>query len=122
MTRGPADRLRDILDAIRRARVADRRLRDADAVDDGEGVEMAFDALMHDLFVIGEAVKAIPEDVLGQEPGVPWREIKGMRDVVGHEYHRIVPAIIHSTVRNSLDPLEEATRRLLASLDGVEDV
>jgi uncharacterized protein with HEPN domain len=44
---------------------------------------------------------------------VPWRDIKGMRDVVGHQYHRIVPAVVHATVRTSLDPLEQAVRRLL---------
>jgi uncharacterized protein with HEPN domain len=36
-----------------------------------------------------------------------------MRDVVGHQYHRIVPAVVHATVRTSLDPLEQAVRRLL---------
>jgi hypothetical protein len=36
---------------------------------------MAFDALLYRLLVIGEAVKALPTDLLDQEPDVPWSEV-----------------------------------------------
>lgn len=75
---------------------------------------MAFDAILYNLFVIGEAVKALPRDVLDGEPGLPWSEIAALRDVIGHHYHRIVPAIIHRTVERDLPPLEAAVSRMLA--------
>ena len=118
MTRRPIQRLADVLDAIRRARTADQRLQQATQSSDEDGVEIAFDAILHDLFVIGEAVKSLPHDFLDLEPTLPWREIKGMRDVVGHQYHRVDPAVIHATIQDSLGPLELAVGRILAHLQG----
>jgi len=42
----------------------------------------------HNLFVIGEAVKAIPVEILDRDERTPWNEIAAMRDVIGHHYHR----------------------------------
>ena len=62
-----------------------------------------------------EAVlRRLPPDVLAREPEVPWRDVMGMRDRVGHHYHRIVPEIVHASVRRDLGPLDAAVRRLLA--------
>ncbi len=115
MTRSLEQRLDDILSAIARARVADERMRQAELLDDDAGVQVAFEAILHNLFVIGEAVKAIPAEILEQDPETPWSEIAAMRDVIGHHYHRIVPAIIHRTVEADLGPLEAAVRRLVAA-------
>ncbi|MBU6313392.1 MAG: DUF86 domain-containing protein [Actinomycetales bacterium] len=112
MTRSLDERLSDVLEAISRARVADERLQLAQTQGDHAGVQMAFDSILHNRFVIGEAVKAIPVEVLEQEPQMPWGEIAAMRDVIGHHYHRIAPAIIHRTVEADLGPLEAAIQRL----------
>ncbi|MDP1876948.1 MAG: DUF86 domain-containing protein [Actinomycetota bacterium] len=93
MSRGPEERLNDIV-----------------------GVRVAFDAILHNLFVIGEASKALPKELVTLEPDIPWADIAGMRDVLGHQYHRVVPSIIHATVRESLGPLEGAVGRLLSQL------
>jgi len=107
----------DIVDAIARARVADERLSQAELAADDTGVQVAFEAILHNLFVIGEAVKAIPAEVLDRDEQTPWNEIAAMRDVIGHHYHRIVPAIIHRTVKDDLGPLEDAIGRLLVVVD-----
>lgn len=112
MTRGVDERLNDILVAIARARVADKRLRLAESLGDEAGVQIAFESILHNLFVIGEAVKALPAELLDGDPETPWSEIAAMRDVIGHHYHRIVPAIIHRTVEADLGPLEVAVKRL----------
>lgn len=114
MTRSLAERFDDIIEAIRSARVADQRLRLAESLGDEAGLKIAFQAILHNLFVIGEAVKSIPVDVLEQDPTTPWSEIAAMRDVIGHHYHRIVPEIIHRTVASDLGPLETAVLRLRA--------
>lgn len=114
MTRSTQERLQDILDAIARARAADKRMRLGESLGDEVGVQIAFQAILHNLFVIGEAVKAMPADVLDREPATPWNEIAAMRDVIGHRYHRVVPAIIHRTVESDLGPLESAVRRLMS--------
>ena len=118
MTRSTDERLQDILDAIERARVADHRLRLAESLSDEIGVRIAFEAILHNLFVIGEAVKALPAQLLGGDPDTPWSEIAAMRDLIGHHYHRIVPSIIHGTIKHDLGPLEVAIRRLQGSAAG----
>ena len=54
MSRSINERLGDILDAIRAARVADSRMRRAETGGDDVGVKVAFDAIHHNLFVIGK--------------------------------------------------------------------
>jgi uncharacterized protein with HEPN domain len=117
VTRSVRERMADVLDAIAGARVADERLRQAELAADDAGVQVAFEAILHNLFVIGEAVKAIPVEILDRDERTPWNEIAAMRDVIGHHYHRIVPAIIHRTVKDDLGPLEDAVRRLIVVVD-----
>lgn len=52
------------------------------------------DAILRNLAVIGEAVKALPEESIAAMPEVPWASIAGLRNVVVHEYFRIDPDII----------------------------
>ena len=47
MSRSIDERLDDILDAIRAARVADSRMRRAETGGDDVGVKVAFDAILH---------------------------------------------------------------------------
>ena len=115
MTRSVNERLQDILDGIARARVADARLVLAESEGDQDGAQIAFDSILHNLFVIGEAVKALPLELLDQEPDMPWSAIASMRDVIGHHYHRVVPEIIHGTIRNDLGPLEVVVVKMLDS-------
>lgn len=117
MSRSTRERLQDILEAIRRARLAAAQLDVAANANDGNGMEVAFDAILQNLLVIGESAKAVPQALLDREPSIPWRDVKGMRDIVGHHYHRIEPATIKQTMRKSIDPLEDATRRLLDTAD-----
>lgn len=112
MTRSVDERLDDILQAIAHARESDQRLRVSESQGDETGVQVAFESILHNLFVIGEAVKALPAELLDRDPATPWREMAAMRDVFGHHYHRIVPEIIHRTVETDLAPLEASVLRL----------
>jgi uncharacterized protein with HEPN domain len=91
-------------------------MRSAEAEGDQVGVQVAFDSILHNLFVIGEAVKALPVHLLEADPDAPWSEIASMRDVIGHHYHRIVPAIIHRTIEVDLIPLEQSVSRIRGTL------
>lgn len=71
MTRTAEECFTDILTAISRARVADRRLRLADSLGDEEGVQIAYDAFLLNLHVIGEAVTALPPTILERDPSTP---------------------------------------------------
>ena len=49
---------------IAHARAADDRLQRAESVGDEVGVQIAFESILRNFFIIGEAVKAIPTEVL----------------------------------------------------------
>lgn len=45
---------------------------------------LVFDAVRIRLLEIGEAVKALPDDLLATQPAIPWRQIARMRDHLAH--------------------------------------
>jgi uncharacterized protein with HEPN domain len=52
------------------------------------------DAILHNLFVLGEAAKAVPADVRALAPQIEWRGIAGLRDVLAHEYFGIDDEVV----------------------------
>jgi uncharacterized protein with HEPN domain len=92
----------------------------ADAAGDGDGAQLAFDALLYRLLVIGEAVKALPAALLDQQPQVPWHEVARLRDLLAHHYYRVDVQIIRRTVDEPLRELHDAAVQLLADLDAHE--
>lgn len=46
---------------------------------------MAYDAVLRNLAVIGEAVKSLPDDFKQRRADTPWPSIAGLRNVVVHE-------------------------------------
>lgn len=73
---------------------------------------LVFDAVRIRLLEIGEAVKAIPAEVLEAEPAIPWAQIARMRDHLAHRYFDTSHAIIQHTVDHDLIELDAAITRL----------
>jgi uncharacterized protein with HEPN domain len=74
---------------------------------------LVFDAVRARLIEIGEAVKALPNDLLEAEPCLPWSEIARMRDHLAHRYFDTTHAIVAGTVTHDLPQLRQAIARLL---------
>src|ERR1039458_4735704 len=77
---------------------------------------LIFDAVRIRLLEIGEAVKALPEDLLSTQPSIPWRQITRMRDHLAHRYFDTAHAILQATVDEDLPNLERAVQALSRSL------
>jgi uncharacterized protein with HEPN domain len=73
------------------------------------------DAVIRNIEVIGEAAKRMPDEVIARAPSVPWRKIRGMRDVVAHGYFGVDSNLVWSTATTQIDELENAVRGLLAT-------
>jgi len=43
-------------------------------------------AILHQLLILGEAVKRLSDEFRVNQPGTPWTSIAGMRDKLIHEY------------------------------------
>jgi len=80
------ERLGDILAAVSRAKQAERHMVVAEAANDEDAINMAFDAILYNLVVMGEAVNALPPELIATRPDIPWRDIVDMRNFLSHEY------------------------------------
>ena len=58
-------------------------------------------------------MKALPAELLANEPDLPWTQIAGMRDRLAHRYFDTSHSILAATVEHDLPELERATRSLL---------
>ncbi len=75
--------------------------------------EMVQDAVVRNLGIIGEAARHVPSDVQERYPGIPWAQIRGMRNVVIHEYPEVNLSIIWRTVTRNLPPLAPKLEEIL---------
>ena len=78
---------------------------------------LVFDAVRIRLLEIGEAVKALPGELLDTQPDIPWSQIARMRDHLAHRYFDTAHAILQATVDDDLPELERAIRSLSESPD-----
>lgn len=105
--------LEDILTAIDRIRqYAEGMTRER-----FDGDEKTQDAVFRRIEVIGEAVKKLPLDFRDQYPGVPWRDIAGMRDVVIHHYRFVNLNETRRVIHDDLPKLEAQVEQILSGPD-----
>jgi uncharacterized protein with HEPN domain len=88
------------------------RFRAARERDDFEADEQAYDAVLKNLEVIGEAAKRLPPDFKAMHPTIAWREISGLRDILVHEYFGLDRDIVWDVIANRVPALLEAPRSL----------
>jgi uncharacterized protein with HEPN domain len=94
-------RLQDVIDAVTRIeRYTQGMTSNAFRADD-----RTVDAVVRNLIVLGEASRHIPEDVEQRHPEVPWDRMRGIRNVVVHEYFGVDAEILWETARHDLPPL-----------------
>ncbi len=104
MSRAEEERFADILEAIQRCQDYVPHLRSDDLA------SMAYDALLRNLAVIGEAVRSLPSETREAMPDVPWASIAGLRNIVVYEYFRVNPDLILDIVDRELVELALAIR------------
>lgn len=107
MSRSDDQRFTDILDAVERCLAYRDHLSSSDELI----ASMAYDAILRNLAVIGEAVRNLPLGTTDSMHDVPWKSIAGLRNVVIHEYFRIDPDLVIDIVDHQLVDLAEQLRR-----------
>jgi uncharacterized protein with HEPN domain len=106
-------RVRDILEAI--SAIADYT--DGMTYEEFLADRRTRDAVLRNLTTMGESVRWIPDEVLAHHPEVPWDTLRGVRNVVVHQYFGVDTAILWETVRGDLPPLTPRLERVLAGRD-----
>ena len=79
--------------------------------------QMRQDAVIRSFEVIGEAVKRLDNSVTARQPQVPWSDFAGFRDVLIHQYERIVLDSVWLFAHEDLPILKAAVLALLKDLE-----
>jgi len=70
-------------------------------------------AVLRALEIIGEATKNISKQSKAKYPGVPWRDVAGMRDKLIHGYFGVNLELVWETVKNELPRLKKQISKIL---------
>jgi uncharacterized protein with HEPN domain len=73
-------------------------------------------AVTHQILILGEALKGIPEDIKSQAPNLDWKSIAGMRDRLIHAYFNVDYDILWDTAKNRVPKTEKELERLIDEL------
>lgn len=71
------------------------------------------DAILYNLFVIGEAVKNLSGSFFEKHPDIPWKKIKGMRDIIAHQYFGLDYPLLWDIIKTKIPDLFSIIRKEL---------
>ncbi len=71
------------------------------------------DAVIRNLEIMGEASKHIPKRVKDKHPGIDWKAMSGMRNILAHEYFGVRMGIIWKTIKERLPELRHKIEEIL---------
>jgi len=69
-------------------------------------------AVQRALEIISEACRHIPDDLLASVPDIPWKKIRGIGNILRHEYHKIADDVVWVVVTENIGPLKVAIERI----------
>ena len=114
------DILEDILSAIERV---EERTKDIQTIDDflcSSSGMVLLDATCMLLIAIGESLKNLDKTTEGKllptYPSIPWKNVKGMRDIIAHHYFDVDAGQILWIVKNEIAPLKTAIQFFIYEL------
>lgn len=73
------------------------------------------DAVVRNFEVLGEAARHVPIEIQTSHPNLPWSKIRGMRNLLTHEYFGISDSILWTTATIDLKPLLPLLKTILAT-------
>lgn len=115
------DILYDIQSAIERLQERTEKIYDIDDFLGSSNGMILLDAVCMLLIAIGESLKNLDKVTEGKllptYPSIPWKQIKGMRDIISHHYFDVDPAQVLWIIKNETAPLKTAIDTLIDSLE-----
>lgn len=115
------DILEDILSAIVTLEERVEKIRKADDFSESKEGLILLDATCMLLIAIGESLKNLDKVTAGQLlincPEIPWKQVKGMRDIVAHHYFDIDAEQVFWIAKNEIVPLKNAVKTLITIVD-----
>lgn len=106
------DILEDILSAIEKV---EERTKNINTIDDflcSSSGMVLLDATCMLLIAIGESLKNLDKTtdglLLPTYPSIPWKNVKGLRDIIAHHYFDVDASQILWIIKNEISPLKQA--------------
>ena len=96
-------RLQDILECISKIQTYTNGM----TLEQFEKDSLRVDAVIRNFEIIGEAASQIPTEIQRKYPDLAWFEMRGMRNLMVHEYFGVSLPIIWHTIRHDLQPLAD---------------
>ncbi len=78
-------------------------------------------AVEHAVLIISEAVRALPADLTDRHPGPRWADIRGIGNVLRHDYFAVEPAILWNILTVHLPPLASVVEAMMADVRTGDD-
>jgi uncharacterized protein with HEPN domain len=113
MARKVRHALHDILEAIERVETITR---DKTLAQFEESWELRW-LVQRAIEIISEASRAIPAELTSPHPEIPWSRVRGIGNVLRHEYQGLSDPIIWKVVTDELPRLKFAIRAIDAALE-----
>lgn len=118
------ERLENVLTALERIALRNEHIDSEDDYYETPGGMEKLESTSMLLIAIGESLKGIDRvtngELLPKYPQVDWREAKGLRDIIAHNYFQLDGSIILDTVKNDLPIMAETVKRILSDLTSTE--
>ena len=115
------DILCDIQSAIERLQERTERIHEVDDFLGSSDGMILLDATCMLLIAIGESLKNLDKVTEGRllptYPSIPWKQVKGMRDIISHHYSDVDPAQVLWIITNEITPLKKAIDSFIEMLD-----
>jgi uncharacterized protein with HEPN domain len=69
--------------------------------------QKTIDAVIRNLEIIGEAAANVPREIQDLYVDIPWYQMKGMRNILIHEYFGVDNDVLWNTIQKDLPVLKE---------------
>jgi uncharacterized protein with HEPN domain len=114
--------LRDIVGYVRKIKKHVSQIKKEEF--DEESV--VYDAVSMMFLQIGESVtklESAPEQIVSKFPDlVPWYDLKGLRNIMAHDYAKVDPEMLWGFMESDIDALEQGVLQILKQRFGIDTV
>ena len=110
------ERLSHMLVAIERI----ERYTSGKSYEDFVADDMMYYAVVKNIEIIGEAANMLTSEFQNAHPETPWKQVKGMRNYIVHEYFQIDDIVVWDVVTNNLIELKAQIQHYIDDINWEE--
>ena len=85
--------------------------------DDLKSDDMMYYAVVKNIEIIGEAANLLSSEFIASHPATPWKQVKGMRNYIVHEYFQIDDVVVWGVVTADIPVLRSQIIEYLSEFE-----